>query len=157
MHPNHPLSDAALEALLRTLPHEAPTTGFSDRVMARVQLPEALPAAVAARRRIPWRALVGLAALDLAVAAGLLVWFGDDLLHGMGDLLRNGAKLAVGIGSIDPSASLRAFTYDAIQNVGAALPGEASLATPLLIGAVGALLTIASLGRLARSASASSR
>jgi hypothetical protein len=153
MHPNRPLTDSALEALLRTLPREAPTMGFADRVMARVQR----PAAVTFRRRIPWRALVGLAALDLAVAAGLLVWFADDLLHGIGDLLRGGAKLAVGIGSIDPGASLRAFTYDAIENVGAALPGDASLATPLLIGAAGALLTIASLGRLARSASASSR
>lgn len=153
MHPNHPLSDVALEALLRTLPREAPTMGFADRVMAQVQL----PAAVSVPRRIPWRTLVGLAALDLAVAAGLLVWFADGLLHGIGDLLRGGAKLAVGVGSIDPGATLRAFAYDGIQGVGAALPGNTSLATPLLIGAAGALLTIASLGRLARSASASSR
>ncbi len=153
MHPNHPLSDVALEALLRTLPREAPTMGFADRVMAQVQL----PAAVSVPRRIPWRTLMGLAALDLAVAAGLLVWFADGLLHGIGDLLRGGAKLAVGIGSIDPGATLRAFAYDGIQGVGAALPGNTSLATPLLIGAAGALLTIASLGRLARSASASSR
>ena len=153
MRPNHPLSDARLEALLRTLPREAPSMGFADRVMARVQLPAAVPV----RRRIPWRALAGLAALDLAVAAGLLVWFGDDLLHGVGDLLRHGAKLAVGIGSIDPGATLRAVTFDAIQGVGAALPGDASLATALLVGAAGALLTIASLGRLARSASAASR
>lgn len=153
MHPNHPLSDVALEALLRTLPREAPTMGFADRVMAQVQL----PASVSVPRRIPWRTLVGLAALDLAVAAGLLVWFADDLLHGIGDLLRGGAKLAVGVGSIDPGATLRAFAYDGIQGVGAALPGNTSLATPLLIGAAGALLTIASLGRLARSASASSR
>lgn len=153
MHPNHPLSDVALEALLRTLPREAPTMGFADRVMAQVQLPAAVPVP----RRIPWRTLVGLAALDLAVAAGLLVWFADDLLHGIGDLLRGGAKLAVGIGSIDPGATLRAFAYDGIQGVGAALPSNTSLATPLLIGAAGALLTIASLGRLARSASASSR
>lgn len=153
MHPNHPLSDVALEALLRTLPREAPTMGFADRVMAQVQLPAAVPVP----RRFPWRTLVGLAALDLAVAAGLIVWFADDLLHGIGDLLRGGAKLAVGIGSIDPGATLRAFAYDGIQGVGAALPGNTSLATPLLIGAAGALLTIASLGRLARSASASSR
>ena len=153
MHPNHPLSDVALEALLRTLPREAPTMGFADRVMAQVQL----PASVSVPRRIPWRTLVGLAALDLAVAAGLLVWFADGLLHGIGDLLRGGAKLAVGVGSIDPGATLRAFAYDGIQGVGAALPGNTSLATPLLIGAAGALLTIASLGRLARSASASSR
>lgn len=153
MHPNHPLSDVALEALLRTLPREAPTMGFADRVMAQVQLPAAVPVP----RRIPWRTLVGLAALDLAVAAGLLVWFADGLLHGIGDLLRGGAKLAVGVGSIDPGATLRAFAYDGIQGVGAALPGNTSLATPLLIGAAGALLTIASLGRLARSASASSR
>ncbi len=153
MSSNHPLSDADLEALLRTLPREAPTMGFANRVMARVQLPAVLPA----RRRIPWRALAGLAALDLAVAAGLLVWFGDDLLHGVGDLLRNGAKLAVGFGSIDPGATLRAFTYDAIQGVGAALPSDASLATALLVGAAGALLTIASLGRLARSVASSSR
>ena len=153
MRSNHPLSDTHLEALLRTLPREAPSMGFSDRVMARVQLPAAVPV----RRRIPWRALAGLAALDLAVAAGLLVWFGEDLLLGMGDLLWNGAKLAVGIGSIDPGATLRAVTYDAIQGVGAVLPGDASLATALLVGAAGALLTIASLGRLARSASAASR
>lgn len=153
MRPNHPLSDTALEALLRTLPREAPTTGFADRVMAQVQLPSAVPV----RRRIPWRALAGLAVLDLAVAAGLLVWFGDDLLHSVGDLLRNGAKLAVGIGSLDPGAALRDVTYDLIQRSGAGLPGDASLATALLIGAAGALVTIASLGRLARSAAASSR
>ncbi|MEN9790833.1 MAG: hypothetical protein RLZZ63_491 [Gemmatimonadota bacterium] len=153
MHPNRPLTDSDLEALLRTLPREAPSMGFSNRVMARVQLPAAVPV----RRRIPWRALMGLAAADLAVAAGLLVWFGDDLLHGVGDLLWGGAKLAVGIGSINPGATLRAFTYDAIQGVGAALPGDASLATSLLICAAGALLTFASLGRLARSAAASSR
>ena len=153
MRSNHPLSDAHLEALLRTIPREAPSMGFADRVMARVQLPAAVPV----RRRIPWRALVGLAALDLAVAAGLLLWFGDDLLHGVGDLLRGGAKLAVGIGSIDAGAALRDLAYDAIQGVGATLPGDASLATPWLIGAAGALLTIASLGRLARSAASSSR
>ena len=153
MRPNHPLSDADLEALLRTFPREAPTTGFADRVMARVQLPAAVPV----RRRIPWRTLVGVAVLDLVVAAGLLTWFGDALLHGVGDLLRNGAKLAVGIGSIDPGAALRDVIYDLIQGAGAALPGDASLATALLIGAVGALLTFASLGRLARSAASSSR
>ncbi|MGA1308569.1 MAG: hypothetical protein ACO32Z_04935 [Gemmatimonadaceae bacterium] len=153
MRPNHPLPDAALEALLRTLPREAPTTGFADRVMARVQLPAAVPV----WRRMPWRALVGLAAVDLAVAAGLLAWFGDDLLHGVGDLLRNGAKLVVGVSAIDPGATLRAFTLEGIRSASAPLSMDASLVTALLIGAVGALFTIASLDRLARSASASSR
>lgn len=151
-HP-HPLSGAELEALLRRLPREAPSTGFADQVMARVRLPVVIPV----WRRIPWRALVGLAALDLVVAAGLLVWFGDALLHGVGDFLREGAKLVVWIGSLDLGEACRTLAYDAIRSGGTLLTGSASLSTALLIGAAGILLTIATLGRLARHAAPSSR
>jgi hypothetical protein len=152
MRPNQPLPDATLEALLRTLPREAPSTGFADRVMALVQLPAAVPV----WRRMPWRALVGLAAVDLAVAAGLLVWFGDDLLQFLIGGTHGIAKFAVGLSSFDVG-TVWELGLTRVLSAGTAIPSLTTLSTLVLLGTVGSLLAIATLGRLARGAAPYSR
>ncbi|MEY4608116.1 MAG: hypothetical protein RL625_333 [Gemmatimonadota bacterium] len=154
MRPDRPLSDAELEALLRALPREAPTTGFADRVMAQVRLPAA--AVAPARVRIPWRALLGVLTLDLALAAALLIGFGDELLRVLVGSVHGLAKLAVGLGSFDLGTAWEPILTRLLSS-GAFVPSATTLSTLLLLGATGALLAIATLGRLARGAAPSSR
>ena len=152
MRPDHPLTDPELDALLRALPREAPTTGFADRVMAQVRVPVAVPS----RAGIPWRAVVGILTLDIAVATGLLAWFGDDLLRGLVSGVHGLAKAMVGLSTLD-LATLQASLLEHLLGAGAWLPSLAGLSTVLLLGATGALLTIATLGRLTRGVALPSR
>jgi len=152
MRPDHPLTDPELDALLRALPREAPTTGFADRVMAQVRLPVAVPS----RARIPWRAVVGILTLDLAVATGLLAWFGDDLLRGVVSGVHGLAKAMVGLSTLD-LATLQASLLEHLLGASAWLPSLSGLSTVLFLGATGALLTIATLGRLTRGVALPSR
>lgn len=156
MHPNHPLSDADLEALLRTLPREAPSTGFADRVMARVQLPAAVSAGVPVRRRVPWRALAGLAALDLAVAIGLLAWFGDDLLRFAIDGVHGLAKGAATLSAVDLGAMWEVLVTG-VLSAGVSIPSVATLSTLFILSATGACIAILTLGRLTRGGALPSR
>lgn len=149
---NRPLSDAELDALLRALPREAPSTGFADRVMAQVQLPATAPR----RIEIPWRAVVGVLTLDLAVAAALLVWFGDDLIRVLIGGVHGVAKAVVGLGSLD-LITMREWLVAGLFDLSAGLPPFATLSTVLLLGTIGSLLSFASLGRLARGATLPTR
>jgi hypothetical protein len=101
------------------------------------QLPAA--AVAPARVRIPWRALLGVLTLDLAVAAALLAWFGDDLIRFLIGGVHGVAKVVVGLGSLD-LITMRGWLLAGLFDLSAGLPPFATVSTVLLLGATGALL-----------------
>jgi hypothetical protein len=100
--------------------------------------------------------VVGILTLDLAVATVLLAGFGDDLLRGLVSGVHGLAKAMVGLSTLD-LATLQASLLEHLLGAGTWLPSLAGLSTVLLLGATGALLTIATLGRLTRGVALPSR
>lgn len=144
MTPHRRLSDSDLEALLRALPRHAPTTGFADRVLARVPLAALVPL----WRRIPWRAFAALATLEVALAGVFVVRFREELFHLPGRLFGGLGDLLTSLLRIDWALAGRELLHAVVPRISPAL--SLSVMTALLLGTAGALFAMSALGRASR-------
>ena len=149
-------SARALLVGLQRLPQLAPSRGFAEAVMARVQLqPEAVPASllsgVPARRwpslvRVRYVRLAGAAVVALAALVAMAAWMGFDLLGGMralGGGVRGWTReVAWNVLSEGTEMLIRTGLFQWGADVLAAIPGPTAGGVPVVLIALAAAVPV---------------